>query len=109
MFHAISGEFSDTLTESTIWISLAINYPQPPAPGQLMLVCSMESEDDVLFYQTKDLYQESVKSNTWARNTGIFNLPAPKTPHDHIKIYVWNKENILVFLDEIKIKRITAE
>lgn len=104
LLDVIYQEITDTLSPLKITVDLAFNHPMPIEPNQLLLVCSLESGSDVGYYKTRDLFNTGDKKEEWLEASNSFKLPTPKTVNDRIKIYVWNKGNYLVFLDEVMIK-----
>jgi hypothetical protein len=104
LFDGIYQEISDTLTTTNVQLDIAFNHPETIELSQLILVFSLESGKDVLSYQTRDLLIDNAIANQWIERSYSVNLPAPNTFNDRIKIYLWNKGECLVFLDEVKIR-----
>jgi hypothetical protein len=94
----------DTLLATAVQVSLAASFDQPFEPGEILLVCTQESADEVNFYEKQDLFDQRTVSGQWSKKEFIFYLPTAKTSHDSIKIYLWNKNAKELFIDDVFIQ-----
>lgn len=98
----IFQEVSDTMNPSTIDVSLAYKVLDPNSKPTL-IVCSLESQNEVVYNSNRDLLFDKTKSNLWQTQTFKFELPRPKTVNDRLKIYIWNRNGSEMFIDDVVI------
>ena len=109
LLDAIYQEISDTLCRTQIQVDFAVYHPEKLVANKMLLVCSLELDGDVHFYETRDLFTQGSMNNHWIEGSFSFELPIPKTLNDRIKIYIWNKDSRVVYLDEVRIDLLPEE
>lgn len=107
LLDVVYQEISDTISSTGFNISMAYNYAPETKLKDLLLVCTLESPDDVISFKTKDLWAGYNKSNIWIDSTFYFNVPEPNSLNNRIKIYLWNKGSTEIYLDDVVISIIT--
>jgi len=101
LLDVIYQEISDTLSPIKIDLNLAYNYPFEIGYDKLLIVCTLETKDDVIFYKTVDIRLNENSDNIWHERSFHFDLPVPYLIDDRIKIYFWNKDKKVLFIDEV--------
>lgn len=108
LLSATIQEISDSLVAKYIEVDLAFNFLSNERPNKLVLVCSIESDGEILYYKKEDISKDKDLGEVWHQRTFYFELPKPKTMNDILKIYVWNFGGNEFLLDEIHINIIST-
>jgi hypothetical protein len=77
-------------------------------PGQLIMVFSIESIDQVHHYVATDFSKQKVESDVWSKTDFIFYVPEKLKKEAFMKIYIWNSGNNKILLDNFKVEFFVA-
>lgn len=84
-------------------VVLYVYLLKPLKPSNSLLVMSVEHNNESYSYISLNLNGQKFKQNEWNRVFLSARLPEFQSPEDVIKIYVWNPDKQVFYMDEMQI------
>jgi hypothetical protein len=93
------------ISEDTSWLLRASIWAKSGTHPDACLVISLECEGKSIAYQAVDINRFLIQSNTWnyVCNYIPFGKNMISTPGTSLKVYVWNKGDIPVYIDDMEV------
>jgi hypothetical protein len=95
----------DTLAPQGILLNteVRLSYQFTGTPGKVLVVCSMEKNNEIFFYKTFPLHEEpGIVPGEWRQAKARFYMMAQPTS-GLMKIYLWKMEGAGLLVDDIRV------
>lgn len=101
-----AAAFPDTAGGVKIRASAYVKLNEIRKDLNTLLVISLEHEGKSIFYQSASLNAEAFPAGRWRRVTAEAILPPARSPHDVLKVYVWNPGKQVFYLDDLEVVKL---
>jgi len=72
-------------------------------PTGALIVCSAEKDGKNLFWSSRPVDVPMSRTRQWYAVPVNFDIPKDLDPWAEVKVYIWNKEKITFYIDDLEI------